>query len=978
MFETATSNFRRQLRAIIENFDAHYDIHQLYAGVLPDLEREPPPAKPHLEDIDDLERYVGCAWARIVAWDVQYHLVKGQAALQESRPAAAELKKRCDLGKLAGHPLALYVTARWFDGAAKLLYRCGDHTLGRMFFTTANQIAEQHPEALWHCRADLWSDYQRNTFEEQRQAGTIKTPLELFQRFIDRSLAEIAALAKRLAHGFPVEPLAADHLDRAFLEDFAQRASKASGRSREALRGICNLLHNAGSIDPETPDGLARRMRLSEASARIAEIQGDEYRLAQALYQQGQLQGKPNLALPATEGSNRFVNLSRSLKIYADIRDNLAAARHKLMCRQQIAQVEANLFQLAEKIAQVEGNPPATHEILRLFGSADTQLEGSIRQLFRLIDDLQALFQKQGNVQGLDIDLHKFTVDAAANLYRQLQARPNADDDLLRPLRKRLRQEQIQMIRGTKKVVKVGTYKHAHSRNIEPIFKELINADLAAQRYPEALAWIEEATSRELLDLLASQHAPAEASADGRERRDDSATTDDPSDRVPPDERVRAATLVDADTDADDPRASVMTRSLEAARWDQVKEAIEASIGRFDEHCLAQPIDTCEQDPEIWGKLNDYAQDKQHAVVRFFEIDKGKYVAFVFGGGGGAPRFVPDLDATETLAAFETLLETHQSRPKKTGNDAFDLPEEAKWQKQCAARLTDLAALIGAKLVQPVMAFVDGSAAHLCFIPSHELFRLPLHLGLEKPEDPRSCIGLRLPCYYATGGAALVRLDRHRRLNATRGPRDVLGVIGTRNLDENGSEYIAFGAEAMKANWNPAATFVVGPASIASGNHGTRLGPATFDGVRKLLEKKPQVLLFSGHGDFAAFNQETHAYLHLDDGAIITPYDLAGLHLKRNHLVVLSACLSGQGTNKGGGEVSGFLRGVMAAGAGAVAVTTWPIKDRVARGTNRRILEELRPAPGIRVDLPRLFRDLWIANAAARDFLEFGCYNLYV
>lgn len=99
-------------------------------------------------------------------------------------------------------------------------------------------------------------------------------------------------------------------------------------------------------------------------------------------------------------------------------------------------------------------------------------------------------------------------------------------------------------------------------------------------------------------------------------------------------------------------------------------------------------------------------------------------------------------------------------------------------------------------------------------------------------------------------------------------------------------------------------------------------------GLACLVAEEPEVFVFSGHG---LLHGDGDLGLQLEDG-VLTHYEIPShMRLPRNKLTLLAACVTGQGANLNGGEVSGFLRAFMAAGAGVLGVSLWSVRsDRMA------------------------------------------------
>jgi hypothetical protein len=116
---------------------------------------------------------------------------------------------------------------------------------------------------------------------------------------------------------------------------------------------------------------------------------------------------------------------------------------------------------------------------------------------------------------------------------------------------------------------------------------------------------------------------------------------------------------------------------------------------------------------------------------------------------------------------------------------------------------------------------------------------------------------------------------------------------------------------------------------------------------------------------------------------VITQYDIATLvRLPRNKLTLLGACVTGQGVDLGGGEVSGFLRSFMAAGCGALAVTLWPVLDEAIVDVAGSLLRAIKTGMNGPVDLVQKLFQASLARCkkvdGARERLEACPVVLYL
>jgi hypothetical protein len=119
-----------------------------------------------------------------------------------------------------------------------------------------------------------------------------------------------------------------------------------------------------------------------------------------------------------------------------------------------------------------------------------------------------------------------------------------------------------------------------------------------------------------------------------------------------------------------------------------------------------------------------------------------------------------------------------------------------------------------------------------------------------------------------------------------------------------------------------------------------------WEGLRELADRKPEFLVYAGHGHRAGAEEPTLAFTGSDRRpTVLTTYDVAmRIRLPRNRMTVIGACLAGQGAPLGGGDVGGFLRAFMAAGAGVMGIPLWSILDDRTVSTVSTLLRASRGA----------------------------------
>ncbi len=151
------------------------------------------------------------------------------------------------------------------------------------------------------------------------------------------------------------------------------------------------------------------------------------------------------------------------------------------------------------------------------------------------------------------------------------------------------------------------------------------------------------------------------------------------------------------------------------------------------------------------------------------------------------------------------------------------------------------------------------------------------------------------------------------------------------------------GKELSNLAWPSEHFFIAGqrPKDVCKHHH---VGAANGEGLARLIQEKPEIFVYAGHGDYNETFGDLGRSLVLDEDCL-TQYDIAmGIQLPRNKLTLLGACVSGEGADIAGGEVAGFLRAFIAAGCGTLGITLWPVLDKEISGTIRHILEQVQDA----------------------------------
>ena len=804
-----------------------------------------------------------------------------------------------------------YCLARWYDGSGKVLYRIGSHARGRMNFALARATARHHD--LWWCRADLESNWLRGRLEEARQAGAVGPGSDAARAVaeLEEAVRQSQATASERGIWLGPEPVAAPGY-----------------RDREHMRGHSSLLHNLSfAIMREDP---ARSLALSRQAAEISAVLHDSYRLAQALNHQGLVikRDYARLGLQRSEADRLFQRVQ-----------DLGWPRHRHIAQQQLAQA-------LEPLA-------AAQELADLLTQIDQEAG------------------RGGRAAGLDVDLRWFTVDAFERMASQAAETRPGDEQAERLLRDAL-EAKLAIARSVRRVIALPAYKRAYGSTVRPAYSQRIGrilGELAAsgatgQDYENVLSLVEESTGRELLDLISSVDLP---------------TMDAPPSAAAVAAAVAAAPAVapavaavvaqaaggpPADVPSPGPGDAPVTRGAPQARrrrapvrWASAEdEVFERAVlmereREFEQQFLTRPLQAAPHDEEIARRATMFAAN--HPGTRFVRY-------FARGWLGSEP---------EEIGAFvigETISDPIQIGPLKAGKDL--VLQLAADERPTA----DLCRAIWETLLAPVWPEIGDDVEHLVVVPTDDLFAVPFHIAADDPETPGALpLAARTVFSQAVSLTAFLTRGRHLlRRQRTAADDDLAAVI----IQDGGIK----ATEIVGTGWDMNHVYVAGdvPDGLEPGYH--HEGDADWTGLRAAIACRPEFFVYAGHGNYVRGFGELGPYLQLRSPGggreRLTPYDVAlRLRLPRNVLTIVGACLAGQGASTAGGDVSGFLRSFMAAGAGSIGLPLWPVDDEYMADTSRYLLRASRPPEGQPVKVFDVVQELhqhYREIAGARDWWE--------
>ncbi|CAN1212790.1 CHAT domain-containing protein [Tumidithrix helvetica PCC 7403] len=889
---------------LIQSFDTEFDIPFKHGQCIGLLEMLGAYEALDQSDALNLAEYVGAWWCRIVRADVTYNILDGLEAIQSSKNDAKNLCKKVE--KAPDKQLEVsysdkqiqmmdYIAARWHDGAAKIHYRCNDHTEARLLFQKAREIAQR--AELWYCLPDIQSNCLRVEYEELRAVGR-KSEKDLKTQY--KELRDQTSQVAKL-RSIDIPDL-----------DSLKSTYEWSNQEKEFLRGLSSILHNFSVelkiTSPEESEEL-KKMSLEESdqaskeSEVICRALGDAYRLAQALNHQAQL----------ASGKKDWES---ARKLFEEV-CSLPWQRGKLIATQNLAKIEA------EK----------------------DSYHVALQKITDLLDQIEKRSKRRGGDLGFDSDFYYFTVQAFEKILKQAKNSMGQED--AQRYQTRWSEEQLQMVRSIRKVVKITTYKTSFSQRFYPIYLELIGnylqqlenlpSDLSQEKIKKEIeevnektfSLIEEASSRELLDILSFRTLSNNADVKPNFRSIDLSRILKQDSNEP--QRGRRGMRVFGSQEQNPKEI----RSL--------NEQLNERSHLYEASSLDQSIATSEPNPDIAYEIRMFTANQPGLViVRYFFCKNLNY-----------PSKDPDKpEAPLKLAAYVFRDGEFYSRQlewaeiKKTLIDSWEETWGSKSESRFRRKRREYVENLSRLLIKPLWSLIVdentlNKPSHLVLIPSEELFRLPLHVALvpreniSHKEEPIP-LAAYVPLSFSVSATAYVTRSRHLLRRQRVEKDDDLCVLMKRDEQVSGNEIASL-------EWPESSFHIAGQPPENVYPHCDH-GQADRQGLSALIAQKPEFFTYAGHGLYTEALKSVGPALELE-GDCLTQFDIAmGVRLPRNKLTLLGACVSGQGANLGGGEVAGFIRAFIAAGCGALGITLWPVLDESIANTIHHLLTKAQHA----------------------------------
>jgi hypothetical protein len=342
----------------------------------------------------------------------------------------------------------------------------------------------------------------------------------------------------------------------------------------------------------------------------------------------------------------------------------------------------------------------------------------------------------------------------------------------------------------------------------------------------------------------------------------------------------------------------------------------------FEQQFLTRPLQAAPHDEEIARRATMFVAN--HPGTRFIRY-------FTRGWLGGEPEEIGAFVIGESISAPVEIGPFAQSKDLVTQLLSADGPSAALCQA------------IWETLLAPVWPELGEGVQHLIVVPTDDLFAVPFHIAAANPGDAGALpLAARVPLSQTVSLTGFLTRGRNLLQRQRTSEDDNLAAV----VIEDGIE----ASEIVGTGWDMDRVHVAGdiPDGLEAGYHQY---PADWSGLRAVTACRPEFFVYAGHGNYVKGFGELGPYLQLRtaDGRPerLTSYDVAlRLRLPRNVLTIIGACLAGQGASTAGGDVSGFLRSFMAAGAGSLGLPLWPVDDQYMADTSRYLLRASRPPAG--------------------------------
>lgn len=395
---------------------------------------------------------------------------------------------------------------------------------------------------------------------------------------------------------------------------------------------------------------------------------------------------------------------------------------------------------------------------------------------------------------------------------------------------------------------------------------------LQQKRYPEAFAIFERARSRAMADLIASRPLSL---ADNKEQTLFSELQSLNTNIAAQQEALFNLTS-SPDRDQNAKRIIELQGKITALQQqsEQLQSRISKEAPKLSELTTAQPT--------TLTSVQQSAAEGHYDVLYYVAMEHALIVWHISGSGIDVKNvFLPHVQLIKKAAALHDSLVAPRNDP--------------------AARFDeDIAHQLFLYLIQPMLKYIKS--AHLVLIPHEELNSIPFQALL----DPTTgkYLGETFAISYAPSATVLARLESTSPLKSGH-----LLAVADPQIHEASNEANAIG-------------------KVYAGRSKVVAQEAVSKAEVKTWVSDYDLVHFSVHGSFNA-SDPLLSYLQFKevppDNGRLTAAEMFGLPLRKNSLVVLSACETGRVEATHANEVVGMVRSLLYAGAGRLVLSAWEV-----------------------------------------------------
>ena len=395
---------------------------------------------------------------------------------------------------------------------------------------------------------------------------------------------------------------------------------------------------------------------------------------------------------------------------------------------------------------------------------------------------------------------------------------------------------------------------------------------LQQKRYPEAFALFEESRSRAMADMLASRPlnlgTPPERTL----------FSDLQSQRTAIAALQQKLFNLTGSTDRDQNGKQIADLEAQIAGLEEKYRLLEARIAREAPKLNELTSST----PVTLESVQRAAAEGRYDVL-YYVVTQTSVILWHIAGTDVEVKnvFLP----SAILAAKAAKLHDSLVAPRDSSDARFD---------------EDISRQLYLYLIQPVAAFIKSN--HLLIVAQEDLTSIPFQ-ALQNPADGKYA-GESFDISYAPSATVLATLEKKSNLKSGR-----LLAVADPEIHDAGEEVKAIGA------------LYPGRSKVTAQEQVSKADVQAWVGGYDLVH-------LSVHGKFNG-SDPLLSYLQFrpgpsDDGRL-TAAEMFGLPLRKNSLVVLSACETGRVQATHSGELLGMVRSLLYAGAGSLVLSDWEV-----------------------------------------------------